>query len=245
MIDIENLSFSYPNGKRVLNEISLHIGAGECVAFIGPSGVGKSTLLKCINGLLKPSSGSIKINNQEIINIPEKQMGKIRARLGMVFQDFNLIQRISAIDNVLSGRLAHIPFYRKYIYGFTFPKRDFQIAKDCLKQVRMEEFIFRRVDNLSGGQQQRVGIARVLAQEPEFILADEPVSNLDPKIKVEIMNLLISICKEKSLTLLISMHEVELVKRFVSRVIGLVRGRIMFDDIPKKLTETEYAQIYY
>ncbi|MBA7548512.1 Phosphate-import ATP-binding protein PhnC [subsurface metagenome] len=245
MIRVKKLSFSYLKGMKVLDDIDLNIGTGECLAFIGPSGVGKSTLLKCLNGLLKPASGSIQINQKEIIGISEKEIQKVRVQLGMVFQDFNLIQRISAIDNVLTGRLPHIPFYRKYIYGFTFSEQDFQISLDSLKRVQMEKFAFRRVDNLSGGQQQRIGVARVLAQEPKIILADEPVSNLDPKIKIEIMELLISICKLKSLTLLISMHEVELVKRFVLRVVGLRDGQIIFDNIPNKLTKDKYVQIYH
>ncbi|GAI02960.1 unnamed protein product, partial [marine sediment metagenome] len=142
------------------------------------------------------------------------------------FQNFNLIQRIPVMDNVLLGRLSYIPAYRKYLYGFAYSHRDYQIALESLKQVRIENFASQRVDRLSGGQQQRVGIARALAQEPEVILADEPVSNLDPKIKAEVMSLLVSICKKKKLTLLVSMHEIDLVKKYVSRVVGLVAGKI-------------------
>jgi len=248
MIEISKLSFEYrlagTKFSRVLKNINLHIGAGERVAIVGPSGAGKSTFLKCINRLLQPTVGSIKIQGQEIINLSNRKIRKIRQRLGMIFQNFNLIQRISAIDNVLLGRLSFIPSYRKYFYGFAFSSRDYEIALESLRQVQIEEFAFRRADRLSGGQQQRIGIARALTQEPEVILADEPVSNLDPKIKTEILELLLSICDDKNLTLLISMHEIELVKRFVSRVIGFSNGQIVFDGTPQELGNEEYKQIY-
>lgn len=246
MIQIKNLLFEY-SGKqrfRALDDINLEIGAGERVAIVGPSGAGKSTFLKCINRLLEPTSGSIKIAGQEIIALSKKTMREVRQKLGMVFQNFNLIERIPAIDNVLLGRLSYIPAHRKYLYGFAYSRKDYQIALESLKQVRIEKFASQRVDRLSGGQQQRVGIARALAQEPEIILADEPVSNLDPKIKAEVMDLLVSICKEKELTLLVSMHEIDLVKKYVSRVVGLVAGKIVFDDIPERMTSQDYGEIY-
>ena len=246
MIEIKNLLFEY-SGRQpflALDDISLEIGAGERVAIVGPSGAGKSTLLKCINRLLEPAGGSIKIVGQEVVGLPNKMMREVRQKLGMVFQNFNLIERIPAMDNVLLGRLSHIPAYRKYLYGFAYSHRDYRIALESLKQVRIEKFASRRVDRLSGGQQQRVGIARALAQEPEVILADEPVSNLDPKIKAEVMGLLVSICKKKKLTLLVSMHEIDLVKKYVSRVVGLVAGKIVFDDVPQRMTSQDYGEIY-
>lgn len=248
MIEISKLSFKYrlasAKSPRVLKNINLHIGVGERVAIVGPSGAGKSTFLKCINRLLQPMVGSIKIQNQEIMNLSNREIRKIRQRLAMIFQNFNLIERISAIDNVLLGRLSFIPYYRKYLYGFAYSSQDYKIALDNLQQVQIEEFAFRRADQLSGGQQQRIGIARALTQEPEIILADEPVSNLDPKIKTEILELLLSICNDKNLTLLISMHEIELVKQFVSRVIGFSEGQIVFDGTPQELGNAEYKKIY-
>lgn len=248
MIEISKLSFEYPldsaKSSKVLKNINLHIGVGERVAIVGPSGAGKSTFLKCINRLLQPMTGSIKIQNQEIMNLSNREIRKIRQRLAMIFQNFNLIERISAIDNVLLGRLSFVPYYRKYLYGFAYSSQDYKIALDNLHQVQIEEFAFRRADQLSGGQQQRIGIARALTQEPEIILADEPVSNLDPKIKTEILELLLSICDDKDLTLLISMHEIELVKRFVYRVIGFSEGQIVFDGTPQELGNAEYKKIY-
>lgn len=163
----------------------------------------------------------------------------------MIFQNFNLIKRVSALDNVLTGRLAYAPLCRRYFYGFSYSRNDYEIALDCLELVQIIEFADRRVDRLSGGQQQRVGVARALAQQPEVILADEPVSNLDPKTKAEIIDLLISICKKKKLTLVISIHEIELVKGFVSRIIGLNHGRLVFDGSSKALTGKKYEEIYH
>lgn len=246
MIQIKNLVFEYAGVHPflALDDINLGIEAGERVAIIGPSGSGKSTLLKCINRLLEPTVGSIKIREREISGLSKRMMRKVRQKLGMVFQNFNLIQRIPAIDNVLLGRLPYIPAYRKYLYGFAYSRRDYQVALESLKQVQIESLASRRVDRLSGGQQQRVGIARALAQEPQVILADEPVSNLDPKIKAEVMDLLVSICKKQGLTLLVSMHEIDLVKKYVSRVVGLVAGNIVFDGTPECMTEADYRKIY-
>lgn len=246
MIQIKNLVFEYTGVQPflALDNINLEIGVGEKVAIIGPSGSGKSTLLKCINRLLEPASGSIKIARQETIGLSKKRMRKLRQKLGMVFQNFNLIERIPVIDNVLLGRLSYIPTYRKYLYGFAYSHGDYQIALGSLRQVQIEKFASQRVDRLSGGQQQRVGIARALAQRPKVILADEPVSNLDPKVKAEVMNLLVSICKEKKITLLVSMHEVDLVKKYVSRVIGLTAGKIVFDGTPEAMTNQDYGKIY-
>jgi len=246
MIQIKDLVFKYTGVESflALDGIDLEIGAGEKVAIIGPSGAGKSTFLKCINRLLEPTSGSIKIAGQETIGFSKKKIRELRQKLAMVFQNFNLIQRISVMDNVLLGRLFHIPIHRKYLYGFAYSREDYQIALKSLEQVHIETFASRRVDSLSGGQQQRVGIARALTQEPEIILVDEPVSNLDPKIKAEVMNLLISICKKKQLTLLVSIHEIDLVRKYVSRAVGLVAGKIVFDNIPQNMTKMDYKTIY-
>jgi len=246
MIDIRNLTFSYSsNGQpKTLNNLNLRIERGEQVAIVGPSGAGKSTLLKCINRLLQPSDGSIKIEGRETMGLPRNEIRKLRRGIGMIFQNFGLLQRTSAIGNVLMGRLAYAPFHRKYLYGLTYTRRDYEIALESLEQVKMGELTYRRVDNLSGGQQQRVGVARALAQKPSFILADEPVSNLDPKIKVEILDLITSICRNSGFTLIISMHEVSLVRKYIPRVIGLSEGKIVFDGLVQDLTEKDYRNIF-
>lgn len=246
MIQVENLTYSYsPSGfLRDLEGVSFVMGKGENLALIGPSGAGKSTLLKCINRLLKPTEGKIKIEGRDILDCSEKETRRIRCKIAMIFQDYNLIQRSLTIDNVLLGRLGYLPFYKKYLTGFSYSKLDYEIALESLKQVEMQDFAYRRADNLSGGQQQRVGIARALTQRAKIILADEPVSNLDPNRKTEILNLLISICHNFNLTLVISMHEVELVKQYVSRVIGINEGRIVFDGTVGNLTKDKYEKIY-
>lgn len=248
MIKIKNLTFEYPlagaSRFKALRQINLEIATGERVAIIGSSGAGKSTLLKCINRLHEPCAGSITIDGQEILTLPNAAMRKIRCRVAMIFQNFNLIQRIPAIDNVLLGRLSYVPFWRRYWYGFNYSAKDYKIAWDNLKQVQIESHGHRRVDRLSGGQQQRVGIARALTQEPDLLLADEPVSNLDPNIKGEIMGLLVNICTRKRLTLILSMHEIKLVRNYVSRVIGLSDGKLIFDGTPVQLTKGVYEEIY-
>jgi len=246
MIEIKNLTFSYSsNGMpKTLDNLNLRIKKGEQVAVIGPSGAGKSTVLKCINRLLIPSSGSINIGGQETMGLSERGVRKMRRKISMIFQSFSLLQRVSALNNVLLGRLSYVPIYRRYIYGLTYTRRDYEIALECLKQVKMEELSYRRVDNLSGGQQQRVGVARALAQKPSCILADEPVSNLDPKIKREILDLITSLCRRNNFTLVISMHEVDLVKKYISRVIGLSEGRIVFDGPVVDLTKNDNKKIF-
>ena len=248
MIKIQGLTHKYilQDGTKVtaLKDINLEIEPGEQVALIGSSGAGKSTLLRCINRLLEPMSGKVLIEGKDIICAQKKEIRQIRRKIGMIFQQYNLIQRSLAIDNVLLGRLAYLPFHRKYLYGLAFTSEDYEIALDSLAQVKLRELAFRRVDNLSGGQQQRVGIARVLAQQPKIILADEPVSNLDPKNKKEILSLISSLCQKKGITLLISMHEVELVKKYVNRVIGIKKGCIIFDGSVEELTGSEYEEIY-
>jgi len=248
VIEIQNLVHKYTlqDGTKItaLEGINLKIEPGEQVALIGSSGAGKSTLLRCINRLLEPASGKILIEGEDIISSPEWKVRQIRRKIGMVFQQYNLIQRSLAIDNVLLGRLAYLPLHRRYLCRFAFVAKDYKIALNSLHQVQLKEFAFRRVDNLSGGQQQRVGIARVLSQEPKIILADEPVSNLDPKCKNEILSLLSNLCQKNGITLLISMHEVELVKKYVSRVVGIKKGHIIFDGSVEELTGSEYEEIY-
>lgn len=246
MIVIRNLSFFYSgSGKKIvgLRNIALHIRKEERVAIIGPSGAGKSTLLRCINRLLDPE-GRIEIEGEDIVNCQEGKARRIRSKIAMIFQDYNLIKRSLTIDNVLAGRLSYVPLWRRYLYGFNYSRDDYARALNSLRRVQIGNLAYRRVDNLSGGQQQRVGIARALAQEPKIVLADEPVSSLDPKNKKEIMDLLSSICDKRGITLLISMHEVDLVKQYVTRVIGIRNAEIVFDNKPEKLTRKEHARIY-
>ena len=243
MIKIENLNHTYKNrNEEAVKNINLHIKKGESVIIIGSSGSGKSTLLKCINRLVEPTSGKILIESEDIINSQIKKAEKLRSKIGMIFQNFNLIDRETVLNNVLNGRLSYNKPI-KTIFG-KFSKEDNEIVEESIRRVGLEEFKSERVSNLSGGQKQRVAIARALSQKPDIILADEPVSNLDPKLMKEIMDLLKGICVEKGITLVSSLHFLDFAKRYGSRIIGMRDGQIVFDGTPEDLTEKDIVDIY-
>lgn len=243
MIKIKNLSHTYKTREEeALKGINLHIKKGESLVIIGASGSGKSTLLKCINRLIEPSSGEIIIAGESILNCPAKKAVKIRGKIGMIFQNFNLLERETVLNNVLNGRLSYNNTFDTILGRFS--EEDYAIARDCLKTVGLEEYENERVSSLSGGQKQRVAIAKALSQKPDIILADEPVSNLDPKLMKEIMDLLKSICIEKGITLVTSLHFLEFAKRYGSRIIGMRNGKIVFDGSPEDLTEKDIVDIY-
>ncbi|MBC8500886.1 MAG: phosphonate ABC transporter ATP-binding protein [Nanoarchaeota archaeon] len=243
MIKIKKLNHIYKNRtENAVKNINLHIKKGENVVIIGSSGSGKSTLLKCINRLIESTSGSVLIDNQNISNCHQKKAEKIRANIGMIFQNFNILERETVFHNVLNGRLSYNNHW-KTIFG-KFSKEDHDIAKECISRVGLHEYMYEHTMNLSGGQKQRVAIARVLSQQPSVILADEPVSNLDPKLMKEIMDLLKNICVEKGITLVTSLHFLNFAKKYGSRIIGMRDGKIVFDDKPENLTEKDIVDIY-
>ncbi len=243
MIKIENLTHTYKNrNEEAVNNINLHIQKGESVVIIGSSGSGKSTLLKCINRLIEPNSGTILIEGEDIVNCKIKKAEKIRGKIGMVFQHFNLIERETVLTNVLNGRLRYNRSLRT-IFG-RFSKEDHAIVEENIKRVGLEEHKNERISNLSGGEKQRVAIARALSQKPDIILADEPVSNLDPRLMKEVMDLLMNICVEKGITLISSLHFLDFAKRYGSRIIGMRQGKIVFDGKPEDLTEKDIVDIY-
>lgn len=243
MIKIENLSHTYKNrNEEAVKNINLYIKKGESVVIIGSSGSGKSTLLKCINRLIEPTSGKISIEGEDIIHCPIKKAEKIRGKIGMIFQNFNLVQRETVFNNVLNGRLRFNNSL-KTVFG-RFSKEDYSVVEENLRRAGLYEFKDERVSNLSGGQKQRVAIARALSQKPDIILADEPVSNLDPKLMKEVMDLLKSICVEKGITLVSSLHFLDFAKRYGSRIIGMKNGQIVFDGKPEELTEKDIVDIY-
>jgi phosphonate transport system ATP-binding protein len=229
MIKIENLSHKYKNrDEEALKSINLHIKKGEIVALLGPSGSGKSTLIKCINKLVKPCSGKIFINGVNILDLKPRQLKEIRRKIAVIFQGFNLIERETVLKNALNGRLGYAKTLSSCFNHFE--KEDYDIVEESLKSVSLWEIRNERVCNLSGGQKQRVAIARALAQNPEIILADEPVSNLDPTLMKDILSLLKRLCKEKGITLIITLHFIEMLKKDFQRIIGLVDGKLFFDD---------------
>lgn len=243
MIKIENLTHKYRNRKEeAIKDINLHIKKGEIVVIIGASGSGKSTLLKSINRLIEPSSGRILINGEDILRSRIRVVTRIRGRIGMIFQSFGLLERESVVKNVLNGRLRYNSSFRT-IFG-RFSQDDYYTVRESLERVGLGKYENERVANLSGGQKQRVAIARALSQEPDIILADEPVSNLDPKLMKEVMDLIVNICAEKNITLISSLHFLDFAKRYGLRIIGIREGEIVFDGNSEDLTEKVVVDIY-
>ncbi len=239
---VENLSKEYLRGKPVLKNISLTV-AGQCTtAIIGPSGTGKSTLLRCINRLIEPTSGRILVSGQDICTLRGSDLRAARRRIGMVFQEYNLVERLSVMENVLCGRLGYIAPWRAWLRKF--PQQDIERAYDLLDMVGLTEFARARADELSGGQRQRVGIARAVMQQPHILLADEPTSSLDPKTSVEIMELLREVAAVNDIPVLVNIHDVTLGRRFADRIIGMSKGDVVFDGPPEGLTDEHLKLIY-
>ena len=239
---IEHVSKAYVRGKTVLHDISLSVAPVGITAIIGPSGTGKSTLLRCINRLVEPTSGSIRVGGLDICRLSGKDLRAARRRIGMIFQEFNLVDRLSVMENVLCGRLGYISAWRAWLRRF--PQEDIDMAFDLLDHVGLGEFATVRADSLSGGQRQRVGIARALMQQPHILLADEPTASLDPKTSVEIMELLLELSQSRGMPVLVNMHDVVLAKRFAARMIGLSEGFVVFDGPPAELDDKQLTRIY-
>lgn len=240
MIFLDNVGVTYPNGLVAIEKISLKLATGEFTVILGSSGAGKSTLLRCINYLVKFNTGKIVVEGLGNIRQP-KVLKEHRKRTGMIYQQHQLIGRNTALQNVLMGRLAYHSTFRSF---FPLPKRDRYIALDCLERVGLLDKALTPVKALSGGQQQRIGIARALAQQPKFILADEPVASLDPASSHKVLSFLRQICREDGLGLLVSLHQVELATEYADRIIGIAQGRVVFDGSPKQLESFGLEQIY-
>lgn len=238
-IILKHVEKVFPNGLQALNNVSLSIESGSFVVILGPSGAGKSTLLRLINGLEVPSSGAVYLSNEKV---ETRNLRQIRSRVGMIFQQFNLVSRLSVLLNVLTGRLVHSNTIKSFFYLFS--NEDIEIGREVLFRVGLIEKAWERADKLSGGQQQRVGIARALAQRPRVILADEPVASLDPVTAEEIMTLLREICERDHITMIVTLHQVDLAKRYADRIIGMNRGCIVFDGSPVHLDHANLKMIY-
>jgi phosphonate transport system ATP-binding protein len=242
VLSIRHLSKSYVRGKPVLTDIDLEVAARGMTAIIGPSGTGKSTLIRCINRLVEPTSGAIEFEGRDLVTLPRAALRQARRHIGMVFQEYNLVERLSVMENLLSGRLGYVSWWRAW--RRKFPPEDIARAFELLGVVGLAGFAHQRADSLSGGQRQRVGIARAVMQEPSLLLADEPTSSLDPKTSVEIMQLLTDIARQRSIPVVINMHDVELAKRFADRIVGMAGGRVVFDGPPGQLSDAMLKTIY-
>jgi phosphonate transport system ATP-binding protein len=241
-LSIRNLNKIYDNGTQALKDVSFDVKKGEFLVIIGLSGSGKSTLLRCINRLIDPSSGQIFFQGQDVATISGSSVLALRKKVGMIFQHFNLVPRFSVLRNVLTGKLGGMGFFQS-LFGL-FSEKDKSQAFDFLKLVGIQEKAHLRADQLSGGQQQRVAIARALAQNPELLLADEPVASLDPATCHVVMDYLKKVNQELGITVVCNLHFLSLVRQYATRVIALKAGEIVFEGSPKAITEEWFQKIY-
>jgi phosphonate transport system ATP-binding protein len=239
---IDGLAKQYPTGDRALKGVSLTVPKGQIMALIGPSGAGKSTLIRCVNRLVEPTAGRIALDGQEVTRLSRRGLRQARRRMGMIFQEFALVERLTVMENVLSGRLGYVGFWRSWFRRF--PEADVAAAFALLERVGLAGFEDKRADALSGGQRQRVGIARALLQDPTLLLVDEPTASLDPKTSRQIMRLLRELCRERGLAAIINIHDVALAQMFAERIVGLKSGEIVYDGPPEGLTAEVLTLIY-
>ena len=241
MLSIKNLHKSYGE-HAVLKGIDLSIKEGEFVVILGPSGAGKSTLLRCINRLTDTTSGDIFLNGNNIAHVQGDDLVQLRRSIGMIFQHHNLSKRLTVLKNVLIGRMSRLPAWSSVLQ--LFPQADIDAARECLKQVGLEEKLYARADSLSGGQQQRVGIARALAQNPQLMLADEPVASLDPQSSRTVLTYIQQSCKQRNISVLCNLHQIDYAMEFAERIIGISNGKVIFDGLPEHLTPAIIGEIY-
>ncbi len=242
MLEVSGLTKRYPTGDEALRGVSLAVGAHEVVFVIGPSGAGKSTLIRCVNRLVEPDAGSVKLDGLEITTLAPAGLKLARRQMGMIFQEFNLVERLTVMENVLTGRLGYVPLWQAW--RRRFPAADVALAFDTLRRVGLEGMENKRADALSGGQRQRVGIARALVQRPKILLVDEPTSSLDPKTAEAVMGLITQLAAEDRIPALVNIHDVPLARRFARRIIGLNAGRVVFEGRPGDLDGAALERIY-
>ena len=242
MIEIRKLNKFYDNGVHALKNVDLKIEKGEFVILLGLSGSGKSTLLRSINRLIEPTSGEIIFNGANVTTAKSKELRKIRRKIGMIFQHFNLIPNLSVLTNTLTGKLGYLNFFESLKLASN--KKNKELAVENIKRVGLGNFVYQKVKNLSGGQQQRVSIARALMQEPLLILADEPVASLDPATADSVMKYLGELNKKDNITVICSLHFLSLARKYGSRVVALKQGEIVFDGLPTQIDEKKFKEIY-
>lgn len=242
MFKVKGLSKIYPGGVTALAEIDLEIDGPQVVMVIGSSGAGKSTLIRCINRLIEPTTGSVILNEVEITTLGKNGLRKARRRMGMIFQEYNLVDRLTVMENVLSGRLGYVSFWQAYRRNY--PPDDVSAAYELLDRVGLMDNCNSRADALSGGQRQRVGIARALMQRPDLLLVDEPTASLDPKTSRQIMRLVVELAKEHGTPAMVNIHDVNLARTFADRIVGLANGRVAFDGTASDVSDQVLTDIY-
>lgn len=242
MLILEGVSKTYTNGKTALDDVSFKVAPGEFLSIIGPSGAGKSTLLRCINRLVEPTAGKIWFHGEDLTSVSKKELRKKRRKIGMIFQHYNLVSRMTAVENVLHGCLG----YKSTVAGVLgqYSEQEKIRAFSLLEQVGLSEFAYTRCDQLSGGQKQRVGIARALMQEPEIILCDEPIASLDPKSSKVVMEILCKTAKELQITCIVNLHQVEVAQQYSDRIIGINEGQVVFEGCTEELSLSWINRIY-
>ncbi|MCX7326948.1 MAG: phosphonate ABC transporter ATP-binding protein [Hyphomicrobiales bacterium] len=242
MLVIDDLSKQYATGDTALRGVSFTLQPGQLLGLIGPSGAGKSTLIRCVNRLVEPTGGSIRLRDVTLSSLSGADLRKARRRIGMIFQEYALVERLTVMENVLSGRLGYVGFWASWFRRF--PEADIERAFALLDRVGLMDHVDKRADALSGGQRQRVGIARALAQDPELLLIDEPTASLDPKTSRQVMRLITELCAERGLAGIVNIHDVELAQMFLPRIIGLRAGEIVYDGPASGLNAEVLTRIY-
>lgn len=242
MLTVQELSKTYPGGEDALWDVSFEVTDDDLVAIIGPSGAGKSTLIECINRLTEPTQGAVHLDGTEVTGLSNRELRSTRRDIAMIFQEYNLVERLTVMENVLSGRLGYLSTWKAF--RRKFPKEDIEFASETLERVGLGGHERDRADELSGGQRQRVGIARAVLQRPKIMLADEPTSSLDPETSHAVMRLLTEISHNERIPVLINIHEVDLAVEYADRIIGLTDGKFVFDGPPETLDESAKNRIY-
>ena len=242
MLRLTGLTKTYKTGDQALKAIDLDVPKGQVLALIGPSGAGKSTLIRCINRLVEPTSGQVLLDGTDLTRLSAGALRRARREMGMIFQEYALVERLTVMENVLSGRLGYVGFWRSFTRRY--PQADVDEAFRLLDRVGLLAMADKRADELSGGQRQRVGICRALIQNPKLLLVDEPTASLDPKTSRQIMRLICELCAERGLAAIINIHDVALAQMFVARVVGLRLGEIAFDGPPDGLSPEVLTSIY-
>lgn len=242
IMEINHLNKSYTKNSKVLKNVSFDIRKGELLSIIGPSGAGKSTLLRSINRMIEPTSGSIIFDDKDITKLRGRNLRKMRTDIGMIFQHYNLVDRLSVFENVLHGLLG----YKNSLQGIfsLYSEKEKETALEIIRELGIVDHIYKRCDELSGGQKQRVGIARALIQDPKIILCDEPIASLDPRASMVIMEYLKRISRERGITVIVNLHQVDVAKKYSDRMIGLNDGEIVFNDVPDAMGQEVVTKIY-